>query len=521
VGEIDQDGYLQRTLRIGGYLYSISSTSVQVQAIGNPQTEISEVYIQDVILHQAGTSIHANPGREFTGPVATFDVKDPSHVWTSINWGDGQYSNGTVVANADGSFSVVGTHTYFAEGNYQVTVSIANGWSSVQVESSAGIQAAPDQKPVTQSATGSSFTIFRGTTLTGPGVHFTTDNPKGLEAIIDWGDGSGYGYPRPYVYGGAVTALTYGRGSADVLPVYRITPSDPTIQPDGQGGFTILPDHTYYSPGTYTITVTIYNDDGIPTIVHSAVTVNWLPTDTIICGIPVTYSVPPAPAPSSPPATPPPTPPVPTSPSSSVTNIVPPTQLLTAIPSALPIATTQSPPAISTQDGAGRAGVLTTASLPAVGMDFGPVGFGTISIGADLLREPEPFAEPLNDFDLTAQTLEQPSLNSTRQSADTESVSSVLSFWETINPSVVEPGQVLTVNSLSFTSEDHDSLKPAMHAVSSPLAPLGSSAQAPLSIESGASSLSKSWRRLILLMAGAPLALATANGRSRKKPSAT
>jgi len=518
VGEIDQDGYLQRTLRIGGYLYSISNTSVQVQAIDSPQTEISEVYIQDVILHQAGTPIQANPGREFTGPVATFDVKDPSHVWTSINWGDGQYSNGTVVANMDGSFSVVGTHTYFAEGKYSVTVSIANGWSSVQVESSALVQAAADQKPVTQSATGSSFTIFRGTTLTGPGVHFTCDNPQGLEAIIDWGDGSGYGYPSPYVYGGAITALAYGRGIADILPVYRITPSDPTIQPDGQGGFTVLQDHTYYSPGTYTITVTIYNDDGIPTIVHSTVTVNWLPTDTIICGIPVTNTVPPVAVPSPPPTTQPPTSPVPISPSSPVTNIVPPTQLLTATPSALPIAMAQSQPTISTQDGAERAGVLaTTKPLPAVGSDFGPVGFGTISTGADLLLKPEPFMQPLNDFDLTGQILEQTSITNSRQSADLESVPSFPSVWEATDFSFVEPGQVLTVNGLDSVSEDHDSMKPAVHAVSSPLAPLGSSTQAPLSIERGASSLSEPWRRLILLMAGAPLALGIANASTRKK----
>ncbi len=517
MGEIDQDGYLQRTLRIGGYLYSISNTSVQVQAIDSPQTEISEVYIQDVILHQAGTSIQANPGREFTGPVATFDVKDSSHVWTSINWGDGQFSNGTVVANADGSFSVVGTHTYFAEGHYSVTVSISNYWGSVSVQSKAGVEAAPDQKPVTQSATGSSFTIFRGTTLTGPGVHFTTDNPKGLEAIIDWGDGSGYGYPSPYVYGGAVTALAYGRGIADVLPVYRIVASDPTIQPDGQGGFTVLQDHTYYSPGTYTITVTIYNDDGIPTIVHSTVTVNWLPTDTIICGIPVTYSVPPAPAPSPPP-TPPPNPPVPTSPPSTVTNIVPPTQLLIATPSALPIAMAQSQPTISTQDGAERVGVLaTTKTLPAVGMDFDPVGFGTISTGANLLLEPHPLIEPLDDFNATAQILEQTSATSSWRSADVESLPSFQSLWETTDFSFVEPGQVLTVNGLDSVSDDHDSMKPAVHAVSSPLAPLGSSTQAPLSIESGASSVSEPWRRLILLMAGAPLALATANARTRKR----
>src|SRR5262249_6159884 len=153
--------------------------------------------------------------------------------------------------------------------------------SSVQVGSTARVEAAPDQKPVTESATGSSFTIFRGAALTGPGVHFTTGNPKGLEAIIDWGDGYAYGYPRPYVVGGGVASLAYGRGVADIFPVYQIIPGDPIIQPDRQGGYTILQDHTYYSPGTYTITVTIYNDDGIPTIVRSTVEVNWLPTDTI------------------------------------------------------------------------------------------------------------------------------------------------------------------------------------------------------------------------------------------------
>jgi uncharacterized secreted protein with C-terminal beta-propeller domain len=515
VGEIDQDGYLQRTLRIGGYLYSISNTSVQVQAIDNPQTEISEVYIQDVILHQAGTSVQANPGREFTGPVATFDVKDPSQVWTSINWGDGQYSNGTVVANADGSFSVVGTHTYFAEGNYSITVSISNSWSSEQVESTARVQAALDQKPVTESATGTAFAIFRGATLSGPGVHFTTDNPKGIEAIIDWGDGYSYGYPRPYVVGGGVASLTYGRG-VDVFPVYQIIPGDPIIQPDGQGGYTILQDHTYYSPGTYTITVTIYNDDGIPTIVHSTVQVNWLPSDQNICGVPISSPVTPPPAPSPSPPTQPPPPPVPASPSPAA-NIVSPTQLLSATPSALPIGPTQSQQAISTQDGGGRAGILATVKpLPAVGVEFDPVGFGTISTGTDLSQQLEPFTEPLNEFDLSAQNLEQTTVTSRWSSSDEEIVARVLNLWEMTDFSVVHFNQVLPVNDVASISEDYGSMK-ATYASPSSLVPLAPASQGQVSIESvDTPSLFQPWRRLILLMASAPFALGMANARTRK-----
>src|SRR5262249_31449850 len=164
--------------------------------------------------------------------------------------------------------------------------------------------------------------------------------------------------------------------------------------PDGQGGYAVLQDHTYYSPGTYTITVTIYNDDGIPTIVHSTVAVNWLTSDQNICGVPISYPVTPPPAPSPSPPTQPPPPPVPASPSPAA-NIVSPTQLLTATPSALPIGPTQSQQAISTQDGGGRAGILATVKpLPAVGVEFDPVGFGTISTGTDLSQQLEPFTEP-------------------------------------------------------------------------------------------------------------------------------
>lgn len=42
-----------------------------------------------------------------------------------INWGDGTITDGKVVQNADGSFSVVGTHTYAQPGSYQIKVTLA------------------------------------------------------------------------------------------------------------------------------------------------------------------------------------------------------------------------------------------------------------------------------------------------------------------------------------------------------------------------------------------------------------
>jgi hypothetical protein len=140
------------------------------------------------------TTITFTPNAPLTNvTVATFtDPTNPSNpagdFVAQIDWGDGTTTTGTVQGSA-GSFSVVGSHTYTAAGEFAVAVSIADD--------------SPDAATgfITSTAVSgfgaglTSITVAEGTALTGAevatfadtsGSHAATD----YTANIDWGDGS-------------------------------------------------------------------------------------------------------------------------------------------------------------------------------------------------------------------------------------------------------------------------------------------------------------------------------------------
>lgn len=65
--------------------------------------------------------------KPFTGPVATFtdvNAETPgSRFIATINWGGGHFSRGTITGS-NGSFVVLGTHTFESLGVYKVRVSV-------------------------------------------------------------------------------------------------------------------------------------------------------------------------------------------------------------------------------------------------------------------------------------------------------------------------------------------------------------------------------------------------------------
>jgi hypothetical protein len=91
-----------------------------------PVTDVEPVSIQGdfATLPGATGTLNASPkatstvATPFTGVVATFNdtngtvTATPGEFQATINWGDGHLSNGTVQANAQGGFDVVGTNTY-------------------------------------------------------------------------------------------------------------------------------------------------------------------------------------------------------------------------------------------------------------------------------------------------------------------------------------------------------------------------------------------------------------------------
>jgi hypothetical protein len=81
-------------------------------------------------LTATGSTINAVEGQGFTGVVATFTDSNPNTTAGSytatITWGDGGTSAGTVQANGQGGFVVVGSHTYAEEGSYSISVAISD-----------------------------------------------------------------------------------------------------------------------------------------------------------------------------------------------------------------------------------------------------------------------------------------------------------------------------------------------------------------------------------------------------------
>jgi len=89
-----------------------------------------------------GLAITVRKGQTFNGNVASFTTVGTNQVagnfTASIDWGDGQPSAGTVVANSSSSFTVTGSHAYAASGQFTVKVTIR---SNVATSTSTNAQA--------------------------------------------------------------------------------------------------------------------------------------------------------------------------------------------------------------------------------------------------------------------------------------------------------------------------------------------------------------------------------------------
>src|SRR5262249_25074574 len=98
VGSAIQPYTIFRSLRIENLLYSFDYDAIQVQSIDNPGVPIAGVslIVPDAPKNGTAARITANPGREFTGSVATLTGMDPTNLWASINWGDGTSSSGAI-----------------------------------------------------------------------------------------------------------------------------------------------------------------------------------------------------------------------------------------------------------------------------------------------------------------------------------------------------------------------------------------------------------------------------------------
>jgi hypothetical protein len=178
-----------------------------------------------------------------TVTLATFFDNNPSpsllDYTATVSWGDGatdqlSFFGSNIVANPDGSFSVIGSHTYLEDGA---------GTFSVQVQDDTGptdFRSAPVQiadAPLTlQSLTPPQGALVGVATGLLTVATFTDANPSpdpnDLSATVQWGDGT--------------TVYTYGNG----------------LVPNPDGSFAVLASHTYTQPLTNAPFVVTAQDQG-------------------------------------------------------------------------------------------------------------------------------------------------------------------------------------------------------------------------------------------------------------------
>jgi hypothetical protein len=176
-----------------------------------------------------GLPVAAVAGQAFTNTqVATLDDSDPnakpSDFTVTIDWGDGTTSAGTVTA-ADGTFDVLGSHTYATAGRYQFGVRVIFGANQDTTTGYATVSSGGGpQNLVTMpvsTAAGQAFTNQLLATFTDSDPNAS---PSDFIASINWGDG---------------------------------LQDNTTVTAAGQGTFDVLGTHTYTAAGTYTFGVQV------------------------------------------------------------------------------------------------------------------------------------------------------------------------------------------------------------------------------------------------------------------------
>jgi predicted pyridoxine 5'-phosphate oxidase superfamily flavin-nucleotide-binding protein len=218
---------------------------------GSTTTVMSTAAVADAPLIPAPVTIHPKEGVSFSGVVGNFRDANAngsaSDFTSSIDWGDGSTTSGSVASNGAGGFKVTGSHAYGEESSYVVSISVQDdGGSSTTVMSTAAVADAPlIPSPVTiHPKEGVSFSgvvgNFRDANANGSASDFT--------ASIDWGDS---------------------------------TTTSGSIAPNGAGGFKVTGTHSYADEGSYTVSISVQDDGGSTTTVMSTATVADAPLTAI------------------------------------------------------------------------------------------------------------------------------------------------------------------------------------------------------------------------------------------------
>jgi hypothetical protein len=209
LGEIGDIGEGQLGLLHGYVVQGIWSQSAgQVVVPSDSGTTTSSVQVN-------AAPVKATAGQAFTSIVATITGGPAGATYTAtIDWGNGTTSDGSVTADPNGGFDVIGTNTYSQAGSFPITVTVKDSTGTV-VGTALG-KATVTAAASNLHATGVVLTATAGQSFTGTVATFTDTNTSAMAgnftATIDWGDG---------------------------------TTSTGTVAADPNGGFDVTGTHTY------------------------------------------------------------------------------------------------------------------------------------------------------------------------------------------------------------------------------------------------------------------------------------
>ncbi len=216
-----------------GSTFAIGTTTVTCTVSDSDDTNspVSASFTVTVnpVLSLSVASVTATEGSAFSGVVATGNAYGTSNPLTAtINWGDGNSSTVSVTPNADGSYSVSGSHTYAEEGSYTLSVSVKDSGShSASASGSAKVDDAA--LALTHFVAGP-----LGHRAAGVGATFTDADPAG--AVSDY-----------------TATINWGDGNTSTVKVVK--------NPVGNG-FVLAGLHSYARSGTYTVTLTVTDQGG-------------------------------------------------------------------------------------------------------------------------------------------------------------------------------------------------------------------------------------------------------------------
>ncbi len=173
-------------------------------------------------------------GAAFTAVVAKFtdsdDNTNPALYSATIDWGDGQTTQGTVVKDPTSGFDVVGSHTYAMTGAFRATAQIADTDNDTASVSTTNVVQEAPIRATALAIHGRKNVDLRNITV----ATFTDADPSlsasAFSATINWGDGH----------------TTVGRVLAD-----------PAVK-----GFKVVGTHEYRTKKTFAVTTKIAQGNG-------------------------------------------------------------------------------------------------------------------------------------------------------------------------------------------------------------------------------------------------------------------